>query len=115
MTLILRNDSGKVLPASRFNNNPFSSDLSRDPETFPLDYSYLLQRWNSSFQLVESLWSNRHYEFVFFSSVKREFQGGQSMFFREALHFGGDRNCVEADSDLARLCNLVEAPCQSIA
>ena len=110
MTLILRNDSGKVLPASRFNNNPFSSDLSRDPETFPLDYSYLLQRWNASFQLVEALRFDRHYKFVLFSSVEREFHGGQLMFFREALHFGSDWNCLEADSDLAQLCNLVEAP-----
>jgi hypothetical protein len=32
------------------------------------------------------------------------------MFFREALHFGSDRNCVEVDSDTACLGDLVEAP-----
>lgn len=99
-----------MLPASRFNRNLFCSDLSRDSKTFLLDYPYPLQRWNTSFQLVEGLRFDRYYKFVFFSSVEREFQCGKSMFFRKSFHFGSDWNCVEVDSDLARLCDLMEAP-----
>src|SRR5712691_1924942 len=110
-----RNGSGKVLPTARFNNNPSSSDLSRDSKTFLLDYSYSLHRWNTSFQLVEALRFDRHYKFVLFSSVKREFQGGQSMFFREVLHFCSDWNCVEADADSACFCDLVQAPGEAVA
>ena len=99
-----------MLPASRFNRNLFCSDLSRDSKTFLLDYPYPLQRWNTSFQLVEGLRFDRYYKFVFFSSVEREFQCGKSMFFRKSLHFGSDWNCVEVDSDHACLCDLMEAP-----